>query len=70
MIPLGWALPKKQKEPKINFNGLVGTQGADWGLINQIPIKPLDINPFDITYRESEVSLEASIGASGTKFLQ
>jgi hypothetical protein len=46
--------------------------GAFWeylGLIIYIETKPLDTEPFSITYRESEVSPDASRGATGTMVL-
>jgi hypothetical protein len=47
----------------------VGMHWEDMGLIIKIPTKPLDIGPFSITCRESEVSPEASKGDVGTKVL-
>jgi len=67
-----WAWVRKDFIPLEDgffFRGFVGAQGVDSGLIIQIPKKPLDTNPFDITCRASQVSLEASRGATGTKVL-
>jgi hypothetical protein len=48
---------------------IVGAQWEDPGLIIKIPTKHLDIDPFDITCKASEVSPEASRGAARTKVL-
>jgi hypothetical protein len=48
----------------------VGLHWEDPGLTIKIPTKHLDTGPFIITYKESEVSPEASRGATGTKVLE